>query len=172
MNKVSVVLPVAIQIALEETVGLKSEKTEWAKMAGAIGKTEAILRNKIKADDGGDEKRHHITLAEAIRLCEIDQSHKIIYALCQHFHGEFLHKPENIENVEYADILMEYTRAIKDLGTFSNDIQNALADGKITSSEMRVLRKDFLRLSVTLSHVMEKLAEKSENDKKISKRLE
>ena len=154
-------LPPNVQAAIENTVGLKEGEKKWAYLAGRLGMSEGILRNKVASDKA--EKRHHLTLAEAIEMAKASGDHALIHAICNEFGGEFLHYPGLDAGGD--ELLSHYTSMMKELGQFSNDIHLSLADGKITPEEIKDLRKDFLRLSAALSEVMDRLQEQANRDK-------
>jgi hypothetical protein len=86
-------LPNMVQQALEKTVGLGEKDTkQWNTVAMKIGVTQGTLRNKIA--DSKDDKRHHVTLSEAIAIVEATSDYSIIHAICAHFDGEFLAHPD------------------------------------------------------------------------------
>jgi hypothetical protein len=154
-------LPPTIQTAIENTVGLKTEEKKWGDLAEYLGMTEGVLRNKVAAEKG--DKRHHLTLAEAVGMVRASGNHALIHAICNEFGGEFLHYP-GINDSSDDELLSRYTSMMGELGKFSNDIHLSLADGKISSNEIADLRTDFLRLSAALSEVMDRLQERAHKD--------
>lgn len=161
------VLPEIVQNALETTLGLgEKDGKHWAKVAHEIGVTQGTLRNKIARDSG--EKRHHITLSEALAIVKVTNDYSIIHAICTFFHGEFLAHP-GLDEVSNEELLNRYTCMMKELGQFSTDIHQSLLDGVITKNEIEGLQKDFLRLTGALSGMMDRLQEKADHDAQIQK---
>ncbi|MBD8528382.1 MULTISPECIES: phage regulatory CII family protein [unclassified Massilia] len=154
-------LPANVQAAIEDTVGLKGEDKKWAFLAGRLGLTEGVLRNKVAAEK--EDKRHHLTLAEALHMAHATDDHVLIRAICQEFGGEFLHYPR-ADGASDHELLAQYTSMMRELGQFSNDIHLSLADGRIDPNELANLRKDFLRLSGALSEIMDRLQAKASRD--------
>jgi hypothetical protein len=154
-------LPENVQTAIENTVGLKGGEKKWAAMSQSLGLTEGVLRNKVAPER--EDKRHHLTLAEAISMAKTSGNHIIINAICKEFGGEFLHYP-GLDGTTDHELLSRYTSMMRELGQFSNDIHESLADGKITPNEIAVLRKDFLRLSGALSEIMDRLQDRAVRD--------
>lgn len=154
-------LPENVQAAIESTVGLKGGEKKWASMSESLGLTEGVLRNKIAPEK--DDKRHHLTLAEAISMAKTSGDHIVIHAICKEFGGEFLHYP-GLDGTTDNELLSRYTCMMRELGQFSNDIHESLADGKITPNEIAILRKDFLRLSGALSEIMDRLQDRATRD--------
>jgi hypothetical protein len=154
-------LPKIIQTAIEQTVGLKTGENKWETLAEKLGLTEGVLRNKVASDK--EDKRHHLSLAEAIAVVKATGNHGLIHAICHEFEGEFLHYP-GFEGATDDELLSRYTSMMKELGQFSNDIHLSLADGKITQHEISALRNDFLRLSGALSEIMDRLQNRATRD--------
>jgi hypothetical protein len=156
-------LPAIVQDALEETLGLKGEKEnkKWKEVALGLGITEGVLRNKVAKDK--NEKRHHISLAEALTISKITMDNSLLHAICEHSGGVFVQRPI-IDVGSDDELLMRYTSMMNELGKFSIDIHESLKDQKISASEISNLRKDFLHLTVALSEVMDRLQIKAERD--------
>jgi hypothetical protein len=155
-------LPDTIQAAIEETVGLRGDgEKNWTLIAGHLDMSEGVLRNKVAAEKG--DKRHHLSLAEAIGMVHATGKHELIHAICKEFNGVFLHYPEK-ENLGDGELFTRYTSMMRELGQFSEDIHVSLADGTISADEIADLRKDFLRLSAALSDVMDRLQEQATRD--------
>jgi hypothetical protein len=154
-------LPANVQAAIEDTVGLKGEEKKWSSLSERLGVSEGVLRNKVASEK--EDKRHHLTLAEAIEMAKASGNDALIRAICNEFGGEFLHYP-GMDEATDNELLARYTSMMRELGQFSSDIHLSLADGKITSSELADLRKDFLRLSGALSEIMDRLQDKANRD--------
>lgn len=150
-----------VQAALEDTVGLKGTEKKWAPLAAHLGITEGMLRNKVAPDR--EDKRHHLTLAEALEMANGSGNSSLIHAICKDFGGEFLHYPGRTEGSD-NELLARYTSMMRELGKFSDDIHESLSDGKIDQSEITKLRKDFLRLSGALSEIMDRLQDRANQD--------
>jgi hypothetical protein len=163
-------LPDTIQAAIEDTVGLKGDgEKKWTMLAERLGISEGTLRHKVAAeredkDDKADEKRHHLSLAEALEMARATGNDALVQAICKEFNGEFLPRP-GVSSFSDDELLSRYTSMMRELGQFSQDIHKSLADGKITTREIGTLRKDFLRLSGALSEVMDRLQEQAARDK-------
>lgn len=158
-----VVLPHIVQTALEQVVGLGGKQPKWEMLATKIGISPAVLRNKVAA--AHEEKRHHLSFAEALAIIDGTQDYKLLHAVCSHFSGEFLQHP-GLGDVSNEELLSRYTSMMKELGQFSTDIHVSLIDGLITQAEIETLRKDFLRLTGSLSEMMDRLQEKADKDSK------
>jgi hypothetical protein len=159
-------LPDNVQAAIENTVGLKEGEKKWASLSASLGMSEGVLRNKVAAEK--EDKRHHLTLAEAIAMAKASGNHILVHALCNEFGGEFLHYP-GLDGGSDGELLSRYTGMMRELGKFSTDIHESLADGKITPDEIANLRKDFLRLSGALSEIMDRLQDRATRDTAESK---
>lgn len=79
MNSSKPTLPPKIQIALETTVGLKDVDKKWDALAGSLGMTAGVLRNKVAS--ANEDKRHHLSLAEAIVIVKASKDHGLIHAI-------------------------------------------------------------------------------------------
>jgi hypothetical protein len=134
-------LPDNVQTAVEDTVGLKDKEKKWGMLAAGLGMSEALLRNKVAPD----------------------RDMTLVHAICQQFGGEFLPFPGLTEGSD-NELLSRYTSMMRELGQFSNDIHESLADGKISPGEIATLRKDFLRLSGALSEIMDRLQDRANRD--------
>lgn len=154
-------LPDNVQAALEDTVGLKGSDKKWAALAAHLGMSEAMLRNKVAPEK--EDKRHYLSLAEAVAMIGASGNPALVHAICKEFGGEFLHYPGLTEGSD-SELLSRYTSMMRELGQFSNDIHESLADGKISSNEIATLRKDFLRLSGALSEIMDRLQDRANRD--------
>lgn len=168
MTSAKPTLPKIIQTAIEKTVGLKAEDKKWELLVASLGLTEGVLRNKVASEK--EDKRHHLSLAEAIAMVKATGNHALIHAICNEFGGEFLHYP-SFQGATDDELLSRYTSMMKELGQFSNDIHESLADGKITQKEISDLRNDFLRLSGALSEIMDRLQSRATKDLELSKVL-
>lgn len=154
-------LPDTVQSALEDTVGLKANLKKWASLATHLGISEAMLRNKVAPEK--EDKRHYLSLAEALAMVKASGNPALVHAICNEFGGEFLHYPGLTEGSD-NELLSRYTSMMRELGQFSNDIHESLADGKISAVEIATLRKDFLRLSGALSEIMDRLQDRANRD--------
>jgi hypothetical protein len=165
-------IPPTIQTALENTVGLKEGEKRWERVASKLGVSEGVLRNKVAPEKDGQlvEKRHHLSLAEAIAMIDVTSDQALIHAICKHFGGEFLHYPE-LKGASDNELLSRYTGMMQELGRFSNDIHKSLEDNKISHNEIVTLRKDFLRLSGALTGIMDRLQERALQDREMQKAL-
>lgn len=155
------ILPGKVQIALEATVGLKDADKKWGMLAESLCMTTGVLRNKVAS--ANEDKRHHLSLAEAIGIVTVSKDHGLIHAICHEFDGEFLLHPGHAGATD-EELLARFTSMMKELGHFSNDIHKSLADGKITQGEIATLRRDFLRLSGALSEIMRRLEDRASKD--------
>jgi hypothetical protein len=165
-------IPPTIQTALENTVGLKEGAKKWEQVASRLAISEGVLRNKVAPEKDGQqvEKRHHLSLAEAIAMIDETGDHALIHAICNHFRGEFLHFPE-AQGASDSELLSRYTGMMQELGRFSTDIHKSLEDNKISHNEIVTLRKDFLRLSGALTGIMDRLQERARQDSEAQKPL-
>lgn len=154
-------LPDNVQAALEDTVGLKGIEKKWALLASHLGMSEGMLRNKVAPEK--EDKRHYLTLAEALEMVNGSGNRALLHAICNEFGGEFLPYPGMTDGSD-NELLSRYTMMMRELGQFSNDIHVSLSDGKISSEEIATLRKDFLRLSGALSEIMDRLQDRARRD--------
>lgn len=159
-------LPLNIQIAIENTVGLNESDKKWDVLAKNLGMTPGVLRNKVAS--AKEDKRHHLSLAEAIAMVKASNNDILVHAICKEFGGEFLHLPD-LKKTSDDELLSHYTSMMKELGHFSDDIHKSLADGKISHNEIVILRKDFLRLSGALTEIMDRLQARANSDAEIAK---
>jgi hypothetical protein len=160
-------LPLIVQDALEKTIGLKENDKDkkWKEIAAGLDLSEGILRNKVAREK--EDKRHHLSLAEAIAIPKIANDNALVHAICTSLGGVFVPRPSlNIASDE--ELLGRYTCMMNELGKFSIDIHTSLADGKISATEISNLRKDFLALTAALSEVMDRLQIKAERDAETS----
>lgn len=163
------ILPLIVQDALEKTLGLKENDKDkkWKEIAAGLDLSEGILRNKVAREK--EDKRHHLTLAEAIAIPKIVNDNALVHAICENFGGVFVPRPSlNIASDD--ELLGRYTSMMNELGKFSMDIHTSLADGQITGTEISNLRKDFLTLTAALSEVMDRLQVKAERDAEANSR--
>lgn len=167
MNSTKPRLPENVQSAIETTVGLKSGDKKWTSTAEMLAVSEGVLRNKVSPER--EDKRHHLTLAEAIAMAKGSGNLAIVHAVCKEFGGEFLHYP-GMDASNDNELLSRYTSMMRELGQFSQDIHESLADGKIDPEEIAGLRKDFLRLSGALSEVMDRLQDRANRDREQARR--
>jgi hypothetical protein len=154
-------LPDNVQAALEDTVGLKGEEKKWGVLAMHLGMSEGMLRNKVAPER--EDKRHYLTLAEALSMVKESGNPALVHAICNAFGGEFLRYPGITEGSD-NELLSRYTSMMRELGQFSNDIHVSLADGKISPDEIATLRKDFLHLSGALHEIMDRLQDRANRD--------
>lgn len=101
-------------------------------LAPRIGMSAGILRNKVNANN----TTNHLSLAEANRIISMTGDFRILQAMAQE-HGFALTRVEQAE--EGGNILNAMLGLEVAGGEFARTIHDALADGLITSNEMKAI---------------------------------
>jgi len=119
------------------------------KMAGAV------LRGKVNSND----PRHHLTLAESMRIQHFTGDHRILFAEAAELGYVVIPAP----TTELGD--EDVTKAITLFcGTFADylgDVSTSMADGKITDNERKALERELCDLMAAGSHLQAVLSSKN-----------
>lgn len=99
-------------------------------LAPRIGMSPAVLRNKVNPNNN----THHLTLAEADEIMSVTEDLRMLQALAAN-HGRVLHEVEGDDAGE--GIMRLVLRVNRAQGEFSEWLDAALADGRITPNEQR-----------------------------------
>jgi len=117
-----------------------------------IDMSPAVLRNKVNPNND----THHLTLAEASEIMAVTDDHRILHALATQ-HGFVLQKAD-LATTE-GTVLQLLLRANAAEGDLDRELNDALADGRLTQNELkRVLAKNMAQASAQMA-LMRKLCE-------------
>jgi hypothetical protein len=105
-------------------------------LAPRIGMAPAVLRGKVNCND----ERHHLTLAESLRIQSLTGDHRIFMAEAD----ELGYMVTPIPHAEGTDIACEAMRSIAEFGDFIGDVELSLRDDRISLNEMRELDRKLL----------------------------
>lgn len=122
-------------------------------LAKRMGMAGAILRGKVNENDKG----HHLTLVEAVRLQHLTGDHRIIQAEAEEMGYMLVHLPD----CEDADFGQAAMRSIKEFGEFVGSCEESLRDGKVTKNEMRRIEKELLEALAHMSRLHQLISAKA-----------
>lgn len=108
------------------------------KLASQLAMNAGTLSNKVNPGCEG----HHLSVREALAIQHATRDFRIIQAEAQLLDGIFLHFG-HIPRVSDTELLTAYARWHEDIGETAKAIAEALADGKISRTEINRVRKEF-----------------------------
>lgn len=102
-----------------------------------VGITPAVLRNKVNPNN----TTHHLTLAEAVRICRMTADFRILTAWA-HEAGYLLVKaPSHCQAESDMSVLEQLVGFMVASGVYGQEIHKALADGGVDRKELTRIRE-------------------------------
>lgn len=124
-------------------------------LAEALGiKSPQVLRNKVSLNE---EKSHHLTLREAQLLMKVTSNHRILEALADDIGGIFVPVPKH-GSANMLSAVNNISAMSKEFGALIEEVAGDLADGVITTTELKRIEKEAGRLRLALSAMIADLS--------------
>ena len=127
-------------------------------LAVRMGMSAAVLRNKVNPNNS----QHHLTLLEAVRLVSLTGDKRLAHAFAMEVGGLFLDGAEDDELVSDMAVLESVTAVFSRAGALGNAVHSSLSDGRLTSREMKSIRKEAYQLRLKAVHLVQRLLAISE----------
>lgn len=122
------ILDAAHALALEYDGGCES-------LAPRIGMSAHVLRNKVNPNN----KTHHLTLAEAVRMSDLANDDRILEAWARE-RGKVLIELPEAENCADADVIELMAKTWETNGDIGREVNAIFADGRVESQEVQRLK--------------------------------
>lgn len=121
-----------------------------------VGISAAVLRNKVNNKVPRAEKRHHLTLDEAVRIADFADDDRILRAWA-HQRGYLLIKaPEGSQECDMS-ILEGVTGSVFSHGGFVGSINESLADGGVSPDEMKKIERAAKKAMTAIANLVSRL---------------
>jgi hypothetical protein len=98
-----------------------------------IGVGGMVLSHKLNPNN----KTHHLTLAETMRIMTLTGDMRILHAMC----SELQYMAIPLPTVGDVDVMAAMTATISDFGAYIKASSDALQDNKVTKLELRNINK-------------------------------
>lgn len=128
-------------------------------LAPRLGMSGAILRGKVNPND----KSHHLTLAEAMRMQSMTGDFRILHAMAGELGFVCVQMP-SFANTSEMELLDSFMSVMKELGEFSAEFRKDWEDGEISKHELKRIKQEFYEMQqagIELMQRIEALAEQS-----------
>ena len=100
-----------------------------AALAGRMGMSPAILRNKVNSTASA----HHLRLDEAVKIMELTDDHSIVHAIAHRLGGVYCKL--STEAAQTEDLIMTALAASASSGNVIQELHDALEDGQISCDQ-------------------------------------
>jgi hypothetical protein len=131
-------------------------------LASLMGLTSgAILRNKVVLNRTA-ENRNHLTLAEAVRMTEITNDHRILEAWARELGMALIEMPQ-AESCADADVIELMAKTWETNGEIGREVNKTFEDGVVEQHEVKRVKDrvwDHIRTLFGLVGRIEGMAEK------------
>lgn len=130
-----------------------------AALAGRMGLSAAILRNKVNSTASA----HHLRLDEAVKIMELTGDHSIVHAIAHRLGGVYCDVSVEATQTQTEDLIMTALAASASSGSVIQELHDALEDGRISCDQRITLhttiQSAMSELQVLMRHVDAKHAE-------------
>lgn len=126
-------------------------------LAPRLGMSGAILRGKVNTND----IKHHLTLAEAMRMQAITGDTRILHAMSDEL-GFVCIQAGQFDGVSDEALLDSFTAVVRELGDLSRVFHDSLADGRVTRKEFEKLQSEFYDLQQAGAELMNRVGQMTE----------
>ncbi|MGB3271105.1 MAG: phage regulatory CII family protein [Rhodanobacter sp.] len=116
-----------------------------------VGISPAVLRNKVNRPADKAEKRHHLTLEEAVRIAGISGDFRMLKAWANEAGFLLVKAPDGVGECDMG-MLEKVAAFMVASGMFGKEIYDSLADGRVDQAEVG-------RVEDAGNHVMTEVAE-------------
>ena len=99
---------------------------------------------------------HHLTLKEAVMLMLVTQDFRLLHEICSLLDHACLCSKQYTGMAD-AEFLNHFSHAVSELGGMASAIHHALEDGKITTTEIRTVRKETLEAIAAMASIPARL---------------
>lgn len=108
-------------------------------LAHRMGKNPTVLNSKLNPNND----THHLTLAEADLMQHLSGRTDVLEAMADGLGYVVMHKPGTVEG---CDIPSATRRAMVEFGDWMREVDAALADGSITTNEVRSIERELVQM--------------------------
>lgn len=140
------ILDAAHALALEYDGGCES-------LAPRIGMSAHVLRNKVNPNN----KTHHLTLAEAVRMSVLTKDRRIVEAFAREMGLVCIELPEP-ENCADADVIEMMAKTWETNGDVGREVNAIFADGRVEQHEIPGLKNRALKHVRTVLGLVSRIA--------------
>lgn len=102
-----------------------------------VGITPAVLRNKVNPNN----TTHHLTLAEAVRICRMTADFRILTAWAHEAGYLLVRAPSHCQAESDMSVLEQLVGFMVASGVYGQEIHKALADGGVDRQELTRIRE-------------------------------
>ncbi|WP_116791384.1 phage regulatory CII family protein [Achromobacter dolens] len=102
-----------------------------------VGITPAVLRNKVNPNN----TTHHLTLAEAVRICRMTADFRILTAWAHEAGFLLVKAPSHCQAESDMSVLEQLVGFMVASGVYGQEIHKALADGGVDRQELTRIRE-------------------------------
>jgi hypothetical protein len=102
-----------------------------------VGITPAVLRNKVNPNN----TTHHLTLAEAVRICRMTADFRILTAWAHEAGFLLVKAPSHCQAESDMSVLEQVVGFMVASGVYGQEIHKALADGGVDRQELTRIRE-------------------------------
>ncbi|MBU1692311.1 MAG: phage regulatory CII family protein [Gammaproteobacteria bacterium] len=125
------------------------------KLAAKMGMSAGTLYNKANTND--NENNHNKpTLADAVLVSAITGDHRILHAFA-HTLGEVCFPVPDLSHVSDAALLELITKIGAEGGDFYRAVNKAMADGKFTKGELKVINLEALEFVAAIVEAVQRM---------------
>ncbi len=113
----------------------------------------AVLRGKVNPED----KKHHLTLAEAVRVTGVTNDDRILQSWA-HERGYLLVKaPKNARDSSDMAVLEQVAGLMVANGAFGKEIYDALSDGAVSADEVERIDEAGQGVMVSVAEIKQRI---------------
>lgn len=120
-----------------------------AAVAEGIGMGKQVLVNKVNPNN----RSHHLSLEEAVKLMESTGDIQILHALAQGFSGIFL-PLAGIPSISDTAVITDISEMSVKFGRLVQEVVEDAKDGEITGTELNRIEAEAMRLRTTLEALL------------------
>ncbi|OZI50170.1 phage regulatory CII family protein [Bordetella genomosp. 5] len=102
-----------------------------------VGISPAVLRNKVNPNN----TTHHLTLAEAVRICRLTADYRILKAWARESGFLLVQQPEEGQVESDMSVLEQVVSFMSASGAYGQEIYRALSDGGVDRAELMRIRE-------------------------------
>lgn len=124
-----------------------------------VGVGAQVLRNKLNPNND----RHHLSLAEAVRVVHATSELGVVHAFAEEFGGIFIPLSQN-GDARTSAVLADISAMSAGFGDLIREVASDISDGILTRNEMRRIQDEAMGLRRALGQLMadlEAMQEKS-----------
>ncbi len=112
-------------------------------LAQRMGMSPNTLAHKVSLNND----THHLTLREAVAMQEVSQDKRIVQAICGALGGVFVDLQADRKHTTMEQVM----HMVKDFGEVLAGVNDAVADGEVTSNEMHACERQAAELIAAIN---------------------